>query len=170
MAGPSFQVDTKGADAKLVALAAALKNKQPLFAAIGETIRNRIQVGFKLGRAPDGTAWKPLKMREGQPLRDTGLLQRSITSRPDAEGVTIGTNKIQARVHQFGATIVPVKAKLLAWKPRGSGQWFFAKKVTIPARPYLPLNKDGQPDLPPEWSEAIIRNIRTYLRNASGAS
>lgn len=36
------------------------------------------------------------------------------------------------KVHEFGATIVPVRAKLLRFQI--NGKWFSAKKVTIPPR------------------------------------
>lgn len=59
--------------------------------------------------------------------------------------VIVGTDKIYAAVHEFGATITPKRAKYLQWEDE-QGNWHRAKQVTIPARPYLrpafDLNKD----------------------------
>lgn len=103
----------------------------------------------------------------GQPLRDTGRLNRSIVANPDKTGVTIGTNVKYARTHQFGATIRPRAKKVLAF-PGPNGQMIFAKKVAIPARPFLPLKK-GQNvvALPPAWSADVTRALRAYFRNVA---
>ncbi|WP_175404830.1 phage virion morphogenesis protein, partial [Endozoicomonas atrinae] len=45
-----------------------------------------------------------------------------------------------AAVHNFGATIRPKKAKILAF-PGKNGQTVFAKKVVIPARPFLAIEQ-----------------------------
>lgn len=43
---------------------------------------------------------------------------------------------VYAAIHEFGGVIHPRYAKYLAWKSK-TGEWIFAKSVTIPARPYL---------------------------------
>lgn len=92
----------------------------------------------------------------GQPLRDTGRMARSFTSQPDAKGVTVGTNiKAEsgasiARVHQFGATITPKNGKFLVF-PGPNGNLIFAKRVKIPARPFMPITHSGVIVLPPSW-------------------
>lgn len=167
MAKIKFQLQDQQVQAKLRALLAAGSNMEPVFATVGRVLVNRIRLGFKLGIDPWGSPWKKLKIRQGQPLRDTGLLQRSIVARPDATGVTVGTNKKQARVQQFGATIEPKAAKRLVF-PGPGGRLIFAKKVTIPARPYLPLRKGSQTvALPPSWSVDVVRALRAYFINAA---
>lgn len=100
----------------------------------------------------------------GQPLRHTGRLNRSITSKTDADGVTVGTNVIYARTHQFGNTITPKKAKRLVF-PGPNGDLIFAKKVTIPARPFLPLRKGSAVvALPPSWSVLVVNALKLYFR------
>jgi phage virion morphogenesis protein len=54
----------------------------------------------------------------GQTLLDTGQLAASITYSATSSGVTIGSNKVYAAIHQFG------------------GQTGRNKAVTLPARPY----------------------------------
>jgi phage gpG-like protein len=163
-----------------------------LYGVIGNTILNRIRLCFRLGIDPWGDAWRPIKWRAartrangsrtktgnrqasanaagtpGQPLRDTGRLNRSITSKADRSGVTIGTNLIYAPVHQFGATIVPVNAKRLVF-PGPNGALIFAKKSVIPARPFLPLRQGGIVALPPAWSAVVVRAIKRHLLVTGG--
>lgn len=49
---------------------------------------------------------------------DTGTLRRSILSdvQPTLGVGKVGTNLPYARMREFGGTIVPKKAKMLAWK------------------------------------------------------
>lgn len=100
----------------------------------------------------------------GQPLRDTGRLNRSISSKVDATGVTVGTNVKYARVHQFGATIVPRSKPRLVF-PGPDGNLIFAKRVVVPARPYLPLRKGAAVvALPPSWSVRVVSALKLYFR------
>lgn len=135
---------------------------QPVYQTIGRVLVNRIRLGFKLGASPFGSPWRALKIRRGQPLRDTGRLQRSITANADAQGVTIGTNVRYASVHQFGAVIRPRRARRLVF-PGPNGRLIFAKQVTVPARPFMPLLDRNTARLPPEWSTAVARAMRAYF-------
>lgn len=162
----TFKLDDKGIAKKLNALAKATNDLTPAWAVVGSRLATQIRLCFKLGIDPWGNPWLGLKMRKGQPLRDTRRLQGSITSNPDAKGVTVGTNLIYARVHQHGATIKPVKAKRLVF-PGPNGQLIFAKQVTIPARPYMPLKGDETVDLPPKWRESVLAALRAYLKKTA---
>lgn len=51
-----------------------------------------------------------------KPLNDTGALVLSISSRTDGDKAVIGTNRIGARINQFGGTITPKKRTRL-WIP-----------------------------------------------------
>jgi len=162
-----FEVNDAAARAKLKALMATTSDMRPVYATVGRVIVNRIRLCFKLGVDPWASPWAALKIRRGQPLRDTGRLQRSITANPDATGVTIGTNVQHARVHQFGATIEPKKAKRLVF-PGPSGRMIFAKKVTVPARPFMPLKRGySVVTLPPSWSADMTRALRAYFKQAA---
>lgn len=162
-----FEVNDAGARAKLKALVAATGNMQPVFATVGRSIANRIRLCFKLGIDPWANPWAALKIRKGQPLRNTGRLQRSIVANPDKTGVTIGTNVRHAAVHQYGQTIVAKPGKRLVF-PGPGGALVFAKKVTIPARPFMPIKK-GQNvvTLPPAWSADVTRALRAYFTAAA---
>ncbi len=166
MAKILIRISDAGVKAKLAALDNATKDMRPVYATIGRVLVNRIRLCFKLGIDPWGNPWQALKFRKGQPLRDTGRLNRSIVSKVDASGVTVGTNLIYAPVHQFGATIVPKNKPRLVF-PGPNGNLIFAKKVTIPARPFMPLRRGAQVvALPPDWSVLVVRAIRNYLSKA----
>ncbi len=150
---------------------------------VGRAIKTQVNIGFIGSKDPFGYPWKPLKFRNGQPLRDTKLLQNSIYARPDAKGVTVGTNVKYARVHQFGMTIYakpgqpgtnsigPRKgAPFMVFRAGGSsagasgkGALIFAKKVTIPARRFLPVSPGGKVVLPPKWQAAVQRGLRAHF-------
>ncbi len=164
----TIKANASKALAKIKVLQNTAADMRPVFAAVGRTIKTRIDLCFKLGIDPWGSPWAALKIRKGgQPLKDrnrTGLSR--IIVNPDSTGVTIGTaaqRKIAA-THQFGATIKPNNAKLLAF-PGPGGRMIFAKKVVVPARPFLPLRKSNVVALPPAWSAAVTRALRTYFTN-----
>lgn len=112
--------------------------------------------------------WEPLKCRDGQILKDTGTLSKSMGPqndglvpgkdvgsivRSDIGLVTIGTNIAYAHVHNEGAIIKkPVRAKAL--------RYVFRKKSVIPARPFN------------DWTlkdiEEIKETIEAYVGSVMG--
>lgn len=101
----------------------------------------------------------------GKPLVDTGLLRNSINFKADATGVDIGTPAKQARLQHFGGTIVPKGAKALAF-PGSDGGLVIKRSVTIPARPFMPINNANQVVLPPLWAKAVLREIEKHVTAA----
>lgn len=104
--------------------------------AIGESqTRRRIE---SEKTSPDGAPWKPnrdgtsILFRSGEHLRD------SIAFEVTGAAVRWGSSWQFAHVHQHGATIVPKSAKRLVFRSGGARR--FAKKVTIPARPFVGLS------------------------------
>jgi phage gpG-like protein len=78
----------------------------------------------------------------------SGGLMGSITMRAGANQVEVGTNKIYGPIHQFGGTIVPRKAKALAFRMGGGNSPLtFAQKVTIPARPFLGISAGDEVEI-----------------------
>ena len=59
----------------------------------------------------------------------------------DAKSVTVGSDRKYAAIHQLGGTILP-KGKALVFTI--GGKKVFAKKVTIPARPFFPFTRNGE--------------------------
>jgi phage gpG-like protein len=187
----TFKIDDSRAVARIQAVQKVAGNMAPVYASIGRTLVQRIRMCFAFGIDPWGRKWRPIKWRAartgsdgrrtrtgrgqaaanaqgkaGQPLVDTGRMRSSITQQADAAGVTVGTNVLQARVHQFGATIVPRTAKRLAF-PGPSGAIIFAKKVSIPARPFMPLRRvGGDVALPAPWALDVVRALRRTFAQA----
>lgn len=155
-------------DAVTPALSALLRRGQdlaPLMASMGAALVSLVQLCFRSSLSPYGVRWAALKLRQGQPLRDTGSLMNSITYVAETNSVVVGPgfgpSSKGAAVQQFGATIVAKNPRgLLAFKPRGSSRWIFARQVTVPARPYLPTRAGG---LPADWTGAILREVGVYL-------
>lgn len=134
---------------RLEQLRAKLRDMSQPLAAIGNALKEEARLRFVEQASPYGPAWKPLspatlanprRGRNAQILRDTGRLMNSITYESNASSATVGTNVIYAAIHQFGG-----KA--------GRG-----RKVTIPARPYLPTN-----GLPPDQMAEVVTVLERYL-------
>lgn len=107
----------------------------------------------------------------GKPLLDTGLLLASISGDFTPTSLRVGTNRQGAALHQFGGTVTPKKGKFLAipntpaavragsprnatgsaavplFARRRGGQWvghfILARKVTVPARPFLGASEEA---------------------------
>lgn len=153
----------RGDSAKLARLQAQVKRlatddiKVRLANVMGAEALAQVQLGFRESRDPYGKAWEPLRLRAGgKPLLDTGRLRSSFSFEPSRAGFRIGTNFIGARVHQYGATIRPKRARYLRYRGKIHGRtrrttpWIFAKEVTIPQRQMVPEKRYG-----PIWSKAL---------------
>jgi phage gpG-like protein len=158
----SIQINiTQNIDKKLAAITLAGLNLDEAAEEIGQDFVSLVQLGFRLSEDPYGKGWKKLEMRKGKPLEDTGHLRQSFTAETTSESIVVGTNTPYAATHHFGAVIVPVKAKTLAWKVKDI--WYYAKKVNIPARPMIPNESDG---LPEEWQDVAIETLTDYIEEA----
>lgn len=99
------------------------KTARKVTKAIAHTALELVQEGMLAATDPYGRAWKPLKSRTGEPLRDTGRLFNSLSMRISGGGFTLHSNVAYAGYHQTGTR-------------------------TIPRRPYFP---DGR-GVPRRWS------------------
>ena len=100
-----------------------------------ETARDRVKRG---GPAPDGTAWPPrsrLSLSRKPLLNRAGDLGDSIASASSSRTARWGSNRDYARIHQLGGIVRPRRRRALRFEQ--GGRSIFARKVTIPARPYL---------------------------------
>jgi len=118
---------------------------------IAEEAVELVREGFEQERDPYGEPWAaPLTCRDGQILRDSGVMLDSLHVASATESqVTIAMGVWYAIVHQTGKTIVPRFAKALRFM--AFGKPVFAQQVTIPARPFFP--REG--DLPASWVAAF---------------
>jgi phage gpG-like protein len=98
-------------------------------------------------------------------LQDKGTLRQSFTPETGPgnaykhvelgeDFVRVSTNVPYARIQNQGGTIVPVRAKALAFQG-ANGQMIFAKKVTIPARPFDQFTDANEEELA-ELTEAYL--------------
>lgn len=146
----------------------------PTMQAIGAFYERRVVENFKAQAAPDGTPWQPLSevtlhlglarnkgWKKNGYLSDKGKrylsgkrilwehgdLEGSVHSQASRTSVSIGTGGHipYAAIHQLGG-----KA--------GRG-----RKVTIPARPYLALNRGSEMDLAERDRTMVIELIRERL-------
>lgn len=142
--------------------------------AIGDALVKETQLRFERGVDPFGVAWKPLNPAYAAIKRGPGILrqgrylQRFITRETQGNTITVGSNRIYAAVHQFGATIKPKNGKALAFRlgkagPRGGkgSGLVFARSVTIPARPYLGFG--------PADRRAVMETLEGFVTRAFGA-
>lgn len=170
----TITVDSKAVQAKLKELSEHVKNMNPVLQTIGEGIVERTKRRFDTSTDPAGIPWDKhedatlamLSKRlagsksnvkkngslnaKGQRayankklLVDTGFLRQQIVQSATSDALTVSATAKYAAIHQFGG-----KA--------GRG-----KKVTIPARPFLPIYKDGT--LYPKERAEILNAINEYL-------
>ncbi|MDC7787976.1 phage virion morphogenesis protein [Rhodoplanes sp. TEM] len=146
------------------ALQRLMTDTTPVLRAIGTGLVENTHTRFEEARDPQGNAWAalnpdyaPLKRGPGT-LRESAMrggLMGSITFRAARDSVEVGTNKIYAAVHQFGATIEPVKASHLVFRLASGLQ--FRDSVTIPARPFLGISKADEETIADTIADAIDR-------------
>jgi phage virion morphogenesis protein len=139
--------------AGLARMRATGRNPVPMMRAIGTRLVANTQDRFDAAEAPDGSPWKALlpayaALKRGPGiLRESGMrggLQGSIAFDTAGSELAIGSNKIYAAVHQFGATIRAKNAPALRFR-LGNGM-VAVRSVTIPARPYLGLSRRDEED------------------------
>lgn len=142
MAGASFELEFSGDLAeRLDRLATVVSDLSPMLDEMGAALVSGTQRRFELGMAPDGSQWLPSRRASeegGQTLIKDGHLRDSITHTVEGDTVHVGSDRIYAAIHQFGGDIKPTKGKFLVFQA-GAGM-VFARKVTIPARPFLGLS------------------------------
>jgi phage virion morphogenesis protein len=153
-------VDDKEINAAFSRLVRNVSDTRPAMEGVAQTTKSNVLLGFRGGVSPYGQKWLPLKLRKGQPLVDTGTLRSSMTTRATESTAEVGTNKIQAPIHQFGGVIRAKRAPFLVFKtPTGYAK---KKSVSIPARPFMPI-RAGKLDLPKAWGDDVIDIITAHI-------
>lgn len=147
MSGVSLVFETGNLEAVITDFASLAEFQSgPLMegiAAIGESqTRRRIS---EEKTAPDGTAWLPNAEGTSILLKTGRNLLDSIASQSSAVEAEWGATWQYAHVHQEGAEIVPKGAEFLVFKI--GGKTVRAKKVTIPARPFVGLSADNETEI-----------------------
>lgn len=129
------------------------RDSTPLMRAIGVGLVSNVQDRFDAAQAPDGTPWAAVKepwasLKKGPGiLREAGMrggLQGSIAMDVAGDELAVGSNKIYAGVHQFGATIKAKNAPFLVFRTPDGRRFGQARQVTVPARPYLGIGPEDE--------------------------
>lgn len=177
----TITVQDQAVRAVLKALSQRTQNLQPVLRTIGQGIIERTKRRFETSTAPDGTPWKPNSaatlamlsarlsgksgyVKKNGALNKKGLaaygnkkpligesqdLRRQFVSLAAGNTLTITSTPKYAAIQQFGG-----KA--------GRGQ-----KVTIPARPFLPIKPDGT--LYPQEQYEVLTALNAYLMDGLGS-
>jgi phage gpG-like protein len=101
------------------------------------------------------------------PARRTGTLARSVVQ--EAAKLTgsgrasssVAPHTVYARIQNNGGVIVPVRAKALRWKDKTGVH--YARKVRLPARPYMVMNDERRRDCRSAAVAAVERVVREAL-------
>ena len=156
-----IQVKDEGVLAVLGRLALDNDTKHELLDLIGINESENTRLRFSDQQGPDGVPWEPslrVKLHGGDTLRDTGRLMNSITHRVGGDYVEVGTNVFYAAMMHEGGTIHALGGGYLKFQVAGA--WAQKRSVTIPARPFLGLDADGEQEV----IDLIDQFLRTRLQ------
>lgn len=154
--GSGASINWGGLDKAVENAIKKMADKRELLTLCGEVLIDGTLQRFRDEEAPDGTKWAPTR-RGGKILTDSAGLQRSIDSAVTSDSVYVGTNKVYAAPHQFGAVIKPKSGKTLKFKT-ADGNWVSVKQVTIKKRAFLGISKKDK--------EALVETMNDYLADA----
>lgn len=142
-----IKVDDETLTSALEALRRNVTDLRPAMRDIAEALRTETEENFLREGRP---AWRPLApatvARRGSShpiLQRSGQLAASVATRYDATSASVGTNKVYGAIHQFG------------------GQAGRGRRVTIPARPYLPVDQSG--NLPYDVRTVVLDVIIDHI-------
>ncbi len=174
MATFDIKVDSKEVQEKLAKLIDRTQHQNTFLKGLGDDIIERTKRRFVTSTGPDGVAWKPnslatlrafanslakvgsnraksgalnakgqQRLSSKKPLIATRELSRQFDRSVISGALTVRSNPIYAAPNQFGAKT-------------GRGN-----KVTLEARPYMPIRPDGT--LYPQEENLIIQALNDYL-------
>lgn len=148
----------------LAKIGGALRSLGPLLEEVGLKMVSIAQLSFE-DASLRVSPWAP--KRDGSPatLIQSGLLRASIrVTSISGTTVTVGSDRIYAAIQQLGGTIVPKNQPFLKFKIPGFG-WVQMKKVTLPPRPFFPIEPSGQLSslAQTKIADALTKAIQVYL-------
>nr|WP_294917306.1 phage virion morphogenesis protein [uncultured Neokomagataea sp.] len=143
------------------------REPQAVLQAVGHIVLNSTRDRIRRQVQPDGSPFEPLNpvyalTKEGPgilrgPDFQTGLYG-SLTARATGNVLRWGSNKVYARVHQFGAVIQPKNGRHLSFEM--GGNLFHVDSVFVPARPYLAFTTQDREDMVVELEGFLERAMR----------
>ena len=124
-----FMLNWSNFDNVLEKAAGRLTQTDEVLASLGELLRSQSWRNFEQEQAPDGRKWKQSRRaaaQSGKTLQNSARLRSSITYKKASleKAVYVGTNLPYAAIHQFG------------------GRTGRNRRVNMPPRPYIGLNKE----------------------------
>jgi len=123
----------------ITALLRTARNPTPVMRAAGMVFKSITEGNFNsAGASFRPIPWKPKWDGSASNLQQSRTLSRSFHLEVTKDTATVSNPMPYAAIHQFGGVIRPNSAKSLMWID-ASGKRVFAKKVTIPARPFFPV-------------------------------
>jgi len=156
----------------LLARARAVKaNPSPILRAMGNTLKSITEGTFNSA----GAKFRPIpwvSKRDGTPsnLQASTTLAKSFFITVDKTKAVVGTPIKYAAIHQFGAVIRP-KNPGGALRFFSGGRWWIVKRVTIPARPFFPIDgSEGVTTFTPAALTLMLRAGERALARQMGAS
>jgi phage virion morphogenesis protein len=163
------RLDDREVKAALRELARLGRDPSPPLKALGPLLVASTRDRITREVSPDGTPFEPLNLAYASvEKKGPGILREramrgglfaSLASEQAGKSLRIGTNKIYAAVHQFGATIEARQAPALVF--RLGGRLVKTQSVEIPARPYLGISEEDR--------EEILHVFGLFIRRAAGA-
>jgi phage virion morphogenesis protein len=179
-------IDDKEVRAALARAAASISNMRPVMQRIGAAYDHSVRENFRHESSPDGQKWAPnhynKKRKNPKILVFRGDLLSHIHFQVVGNSVAIGTGPEKyAAIHQFGGSITREerdhdlhfkmdKKGVVGNRFVKKGKSNFTKTVkigghtiTIPARPYLAVNRGDTMALAPKDSTMVVDIINKYI-------
>lgn len=171
----TITVKDEGVRGALQALAARVHDMAPVLDTIGTGIIERTKRRFDTSTAPDGTAWAPnsaatLAMLSERlagsksNVKKNGSLNAKGQRALAGKKPLIGESKdLRTQFHSLvvGNTLTVSSSPVYAAIQQFGGKAGRGRKVTIPARPFLPIFPDGS--LYPQEKAEILQSLNDYL-------
>ena len=159
----TINLDTSELERVLHNAANHLTHTAPLMEDISRALLSETMMNFQLGGRPAWAGLSPLTIARrrggaGAILQDTGELKRSIKATHSNDTATVGSNLKYAPTHQFGAK---------------QGEFGRSDRNTplpwgdIPARPFIPMDKNG--DIDHDGFLTVSEIVNGYLVGAFGS-
>jgi len=156
-----IRIDDREVQLAFNRLIQAGEDLSPAMRAIGEHMVNTTRERFRDEKAPDGTPWAPLsevtlkrkKRNVDKILTERGYLSGTIAYREGPDFVEIGSSRIYASTHQFGAA----KGEFGGVRTSLPGRSFFQPIPwgDIPARPFLGVSDEDSAAI----ADAVLDHI-----------
>lgn len=158
-----ISVDSGDLERGLSQLLKNVQNRRPMMASVAAELLSMTEDNFE-SESWGGDRWKDTH-RGSKKLQLSGQLAASINTQSGNDFARIGSNKPYAAIHHLGGEIAAKNAAYLMI-PLGNGKFARKKSITIPARPYLPI--DGSGKLQSDGEKRILDVVKDALARGMG--